>query len=328
MFEKKNVLVAGGTGLVGQQIVPLLINYGANVFVASMDDESLVPKGSKDFFNKDLMDINNCVKATKNMDIVINLLGVTGSPKMNTERPASFMMSNLYLAINMLMGAQKSKVKNYLYTSTYGVYAPSKLMIEDDVWNTFPSEHDKYAGWAKRMGELQIDAFRKEYDFESLHVVRPANIYGPFGNFDPENSMVVSSLIRRFVNEEDPLIVWGDGTAVRDFVYSKDVALNILDVLKKNIQIPINIGSGTGTSIKELVNTIQKCDGINKEMKIKFDLSKPSGDPIRILDMSRAYKYGIKCKTNLIDGLNETVSWYRTYRFVDKKRYNFFKSNS
>lgn len=327
MFEKKNVLVAGGTGLVGQQIVPLLINNDANVFVASMDDESLVPKGSKDFFNKDLMDINNCVKATKNMDIVINLLGVTGSPKMNTERPASFMMSNLYLAINMLMAAQKSKVKNYLYTSTYGVYAPSKLMIEDDVWNTFPSEHDKYAGWAKRMGELQIDAFRKEYDFETLHIVRPANIYGPFGNFDPENSMVVSSLIRRFVNEENPLIVWGDGTAVRDFVYSKDVAINILNVMKKKIQTPINIGSGTGTSIKDLVNTIKKCNGINKETKIKFDLSKPSGDPIRILDMSKANKYGIKCETNLIDGLNETIHWYKTYNFSNKKRYNFFKNN-
>lgn len=327
MFEKKNVLVAGGTGLVGQQIVPLLINNGANVFVASMDDENLVPKGSKDFFNKDLMKIDNCIKATKNMDIVINLLGVTGSPKMNTERPASFMMSNLYLAINMLMGAQKSKVRKYLYTSTYGVYAPSELMVEDDVWKTFPSEHDKYAGWAKRMGELQIDAFRKEFDFDSLHIVRPANIYGPFGNFDPENSMVVASLIRRFVNEEDPLIVWGDGTAVRDFVYSKDVASNILDVMKKKIQTPINIGSGTGTSIKELVNTIQKCAGVNKEMKIKFDLSKPSGDSIRILDMSKANKYGIKCKTSLIDGLNETIQWYKTYDFANKKRYNFFKSN-
>ena len=242
-FKNKKVLVAGGTGLVGQQLIPMLIKLNAKVYVASMDDKDLVPKGVKKFYKLNLTYLENCIKASKNKDIIFNLLGVTGTPKTNIEKPASFMMSNLYCAINMLMAAKICNVKKFLYTSTYGVYSPAPIMKENMVWKTFPSENDKYAGWAKRIGELQVEAFKKEYNFESLHIVRPANIYGPFANFDPTNSMVVSSLIKRFADNENPLVVWGDGSAVRDFVYSKDVAKAMIEVVKKNIQEPINIGS-------------------------------------------------------------------------------------
>ena len=326
-FKNKKVLVAGGTGLVGQQLIPLLLKEGAIVSIASMDSKVLVPKGVKKFYQLNLMHLNNCIKATENKDIVFNLLGVTGTPKTNLERPASFMMSNLYCAVNMLMASQISKVKRYLYTSTYGVYSPAPIMKEDMVWKTFPSEHDKYAGWAKRIGELQVEAFQKEYNFESLHVVRPANIYGPYGNFDPTNSMVVSSLIKRVVDNEDPLIVWGDGTAVRDFVYSKDVAKSMIQVMKKNIQIPINIGSGKGVSIKKLVRTILNSKYLIKKPRVIFDKSKPSGDHKRVLDIKRANKYGIKCQTKLSIGISETINWYLKNRKTFNKRFNHFKSN-
>jgi nucleoside-diphosphate-sugar epimerase len=103
------------------------------------------------------------------------------------------MMSNLYCAINLLYAAQKNNVKRYLYTSTYGVYSHSSVMKEDSVWKTFPSENDKYAGWAKRMGELQVEAYKKEFKFKSLHIVRPANIYGPNMNFNTKSSLEDSS---------------------------------------------------------------------------------------------------------------------------------------
>ena len=310
VFKNKKVLVAGGTGLVGQQLIPLLLKKGAIVYVASMDNKSLLPKGVKKFHKSNLMHLENCIKVTKKMEIVFNLLGVTGTPKTNIERPASFMMSNLYCAINMLMAAQISKVKRYLYTSTYGVYSPSPIMKEEMVWKTFPSEHDKYAGWAKRIGELQVEAFQKEYNFKSIHVVRPANIYGPFANFDPTNSMVVSSLIKRIVDKEDPLIVWGDGSAVRDFVFSRDVAKSMIKVIEKNIRVPINIGCGKGISIKKLVLTILKSKQIKTKPKIIFDKSKPSGDPKRILDVNLAKKNGIICDTKLSDGISETINCY------------------
>ena len=161
-----------------------------------------------------------------------------------------------------------------------------------------------------------------------MHIVRPANIYGPFANFDPTNSMVVSSLIKRFVDQEDPLIVWGDGSAIRDFVYSKDVAKSMIKVIEKNIQVPINIGSGSGTSIKKLVYTILNSKQIKYKPNILFDSSKPSGDTKRILDVKLAKSKGISCDTKLSDGISETIDWYIKNKKIFNKRYNHFKKIS
>ena len=327
IFSDKKILVAGGTGLVGQQLVPKLITLGGKVFVASLDDKSLVNNKVEDFYNFDLMNLDNCIKITKDKEIVFNLLGVTGSPKTNIEKPASFMMSNIYCAINLLVAAQISKVKKYLYTSTYGVYGRGPIMKEDDVWKTFPSENDKFAGWAKRIGELQIEAFKIEYNFESLHIVRPANIYGPYANFDPKNSMVIPSLIRRVIEGENPLIVWGNGTAVRDFIFSADVAEAMIQVMQKKIEKPINIGSGTGISIKTLVNTLLSSVLIKKKPKVIFDKTKPTGDKKRILDTSLAKGRGITNKVSLKEGLDKTINWYLNNRSLTHKRFNYFKKN-
>ena len=327
IFRGKKILIAGGTGLVGQQLVPKLINFGGKVFVASLDDKSLVNHKIENFYNLNLMNLDNCIKITKDKEIVFNLLGVTGSPKINIEKPASFMMSNIYCAINLLMAAQISKVKKYLYTSTYGVYAHSTIMKEDDVWKTFPSENDKFAGWAKRIGELQIEAFKIEYNFESLHIVRPANIYGPYANFDPKNSMVIPSLIRRIIKGENPLIVWGNGTAIRDFIFSADVAEAMIQVIQKKIEKPINIGSGRGISIKELVNTLLSSEIIKKKPKVIFDKTKPTGDKKRILDTSLAKSYGITNKVSLKEGLDKTINWYLNNQSLTHKRFNYFKKN-
>ena len=327
IFSNKKILVAGGTGLIGQQLVPKLINLGGKVFVASLDDKSLINNKIEDFYNLDLMNLDNCIKITKDKEIVFNLLGVTGSPKINIEKPASFMMSNIYCAINLLMAAQISKVKKYLYTSTYGVYGHDSVMKENDVWKTFPSENNKFAGWAKRIGELQIEAFKIEYDFESLHIIRPANVYGPYDNFDPENSRVISSLIRRIVEGENPLIVWGNGTAVRDFIYSTDVADATIQVMQKKIEKPINIGSGTGVSIKKLVNTLLSCEIIKKKPKVIFDKTKPEGDKKIILDTNLAKSYGIINKVSLKEGLNKTINWFLNNPSLTQKRFNYFKKN-
>ena len=327
IFKNKKILVAGGTGLIGQQLVPKLINLGGKVFVASLDDKSLVNDKIENFYSLDLMNVDNCIKVTKDMEIVFNLLGVTGTPKIGIEKPASFMMSNIYCAINLLMAAQISKVKKYLYTSTYGVYGQSQIMKEDDVWKTFPSDNVKFAGWAKRIGELQVEAFKIEYNFESLHIIRPANVYGPYDNFDPENSRVISSLIRRIITGEDPLVVWGDGTAVRDFIFSTDVADAIIQVMQKKIEKPINIGSGTGVSIKKLVNTLLSSGMIKKKPKVVFDKTKPTGDKIILLDTSLAKSYGITNKISLKEGLDKTIDWYLNNQSLTQKRFNYFKKS-
>jgi len=172
---------------------------------------------------------------------------------------------------------------------------------------------------------LQVEAYKKEYNFKGLHIARPGNIFGPFGNFNPKNSMVVSSIIKRVIDGENPLVVWGDGSAVRDFIYSKDVAEGMLRIVKKNIQIPINLGSGKGYTIKKLVKSICNSKHIKVKPKIIFDKSKPTGDKIRILNVRRSKKFGIYKVTDFQKAIDETIDWYKNNKSKTKLRYNYFK---
>ena len=171
-----------------------------------------------------------------------------------------------------------------------------------------------------------MDAYRVEDNFKNYSIIRPANIYGPYDNFDRKNSMVVPSLIRRALETEDVLEVWGDGSAIRDFVFCEDVARGMLHAVNNKISLPMNIGSGTGISIKELVEVIVKNLPEDKKVKIKWDTSKPSGDKIRVMSMERAKKSGFECKTNLEEGVKKTIHWYlNNKQNLDELKYNSFK---
>lgn len=325
-FNKKNILVAGGTGLVGQELTKLLINLGANVSVSSLDSEKLVNSKVKNFFKLDMTILKNCEEACQGQDIVFCLLGSTGSPATNQAKPAVFMNANLLTAINMLEGARLAGVKEYLYTSTYGVYSHAGEMVENGMWNNAPSDHDKFAGWAKRIGELQVEAYQKQYDWKKIYIVRPANIYGPYANFDGTNSMVIPATIKKFFNNNGKVEIWGDGSAVRDFIFSRDVAQMMIDVVDKEVTDPLNIGSGNGTSIKELVETISKSEFLKTKPEIFYDTSKPSGDKRRVLNTQLADSKGIKAKISLEDGIRETIEWYINKSNVEYKKYNAFEN--
>lgn len=324
-YKRKNILVAGGTGMVGMQLLNFLSNLDCNISSVSLDNFSPNQKNVK-HKRIDLRIPRNCEELLKDMDLVINVTGVAGSPKMALEKPASFMSPNILLPINILNAAAKNNVKEYLFTSSYGVYKPSKIMKEDDVWKTSPSNNDLYAGWAKRISELYLNAAKIQYkNFKKIYTIRPSNIYGPYANFDFKNSMVIQSLINRiFLQNENPLKVWGNGRAIRDFIFSKDVAISILQVINSGYdEKPINIGSGNGYSIKELVKTILKIS--NKKIPVIWDTKMPSGDKIRILDTKRSKKLGIKNFYSLEDGLRETIEWFKSNKNVYKKRYNSFR---
>ena len=215
-FKDKNILVTGGTGLIGMPLVSKLLDYGANLTVVSLDKNPDFDDSVK-FINLDLRNFSNCLKACEDKEIVFNLIGVKGSPKMTLENPASFFIPTITFSINMMEAARLSGVQRYLFTSSIGVYQPADVFNEDDVWSTFPSENDRFAGWAKRMGELQAQAYEIQYKWDKISIVRPANVYGPYDNFDPENAMVIPSLINRATSGERPLTVWGDGSPIRDF---------------------------------------------------------------------------------------------------------------
>ena len=325
-FSGKNVLVTGGTGLIGTPLVDLLLKAGANLTVASLDPVKDLPK-SVSFQQVDLREFDNCISICRDKEIVFQLAGVKGSPAMTIQRPASFFVPTLQFSINMMEAARQQKVERYLFTSSIGVYSPSEIFKEDDVWSTFPSNNDRFAGWAKRMGELQAEAYAIEHNWQNISIVRPANVYGPYDNFDPENAMVIPSLIRRVVDFESPLSVWGDGSAIRDFIFAKDVARGMLHAVENGINVPMNLGSGNGVSIKEIAETVVKCFG-DSNLKIVWDKSKPNGDKRRLMDTTRAESYGFTCETSLEDGIFETMNWYRSNQKRATERYNAFTDSA
>jgi GDP-L-fucose synthase len=325
-FNGKNVLVTGGTGLIGRPLIKLLVEAGANLTVASLDPADDLPETVL-FKRTDLREFSACIAVCENQEIVFQLAGVKGSPAMTSQRPASFFVPTLQFSINMMEAARQRGVERFLFTSSVGVYAPSELFKEDDVWSTFPSENDRFAGWAKRMGELQAQAYAIEYGWKNISIVRPANVYGPFDNFDPDNAMVIPSLIRRVVDGENPLRVWGDGSAIRDFIFSQDVARGMMFAVENGINFPVNLGSGTGISIKTIVEAIVKIQN-NPDLEIVWDASKPNGDACRIMDTTRATSFGFKFEKSLEDGIRETMQWYSDNRSVAGNRYNAFTDSA
>lgn len=321
MFKDKKILVTGGTGLIGRPLVELLIEQGAKVRIASLDDPSRAhPKA--EFQRVNLMNFNNCLEVCGDMDYVFNLVGIKGSPAMTSKKPASFFVPTIIFSINMMEAARQCDVKGYLFTSSIGVYAPAEIFYEDDVWKTFPSPNDKFAGWAKRMGELQAEAYQIEYNWNNVNIVRPANVYGSYDNFDPNNAMVIPSLIKRALDGENPLTVWGDGSPVRDFIHAKDVARGMMLVMEKNPGKPVNLGSGVGVTIREIVDVIVK--NMDTKPEVIWDITKPAGDKKRLMDISRAKSLEFSPTVSIEEGIYETMEWYKKNKEKVNNRYNVF----
>jgi len=322
MYSGKKVLVTGGTGMIGRPLVELLLQRGARVRIASLDDAGRAHPEAE-YLQANLMHFDNCARACAGMDFVFHLAGVKGSPAMTAKQPASFFVPTLSFNTNVMEAARQAGVKRLLYTSTIGVYGPAEAFFEDDVWKKFPSENDRFAGWAKRMGELQIEAYGIEFGWKELSIVRPANVYGPYDNFDLVTGMVIPSLIRRAVDGENPLRVWGDGTPQRDFIHARDVAHGMLLALERAANgTAINLGSGVGVSIRELVDII--LSHMKTKPEVVYDTSKPAGDKKRIMDISRARAIGFAPTISLSEGVGQVMEWYAKHRDLVRHRYNVF----
>ena len=320
MFKNRNILVTGGGGMIGRSLVKLLLDKEANITIADLTVPSDLPENVK-FLKVDLRYFDQCIQICENRDYIFNLVGIKGSPKMCAEQPVDFMVPMLQFNTNMMEAAHRANVKWYLYTSSVGVYAPAEVFFEDSVWSTMPSPNDRFAGWAKRIGELQAEAYGIQYGKKNISIVRPANVYGAYDNFNPANAMVVPSLIRK-AQENDILEVWGDGSTIRDFIHADDVALGMIYAVEKQITEPINLGSGKGYTIKEIVEMIVKYSG--KELEVKWLIDKPAGDKIRLFDVTKAKSYGINISVSLEEGIKRTTEWYLNNKELLDKRYNAF----
>ena len=317
-FNGKNCLVTGGTGLIGREVVTILCDAVAKVKVVSLDD--IIIDERAEHVKADLTDLNICKDVTAETDYVFHIAGIKGSIEVTKSKPASFFVPLVMFNTNILEAARLAGVKKLVYTSSIGAYSTAEVFVETENRDGLPM--DMYPGWAKRMAELQIKAYQKQYGLE-WSTVRPCNVYGPGDNFDPNNAMVIPSLIMRIYKGEDPLLVWGDGSAIRDFAFSRDVAEGIILALHHGTRGDfVNLGSGKGVTIKELVKTLNDFLDFNYE----FDTTKSSGFPKRVMDISRARDWiDYNPTTSLLDGLKETWDWFQDNKDEYLKRKNYFK---
>jgi GDP-L-fucose synthase len=258
------------------------------------------------------------------MDCVFHLAGIKASLDATIKMPASHFVPALMFNTNVLEACRLNNVQGVVYTSSIGAYASAEIFKENEGKDDPPM--DFYAGWAKRMAEFQIQTYKIQYGLKNFSVVRPCNVYGPGDNFDPDNAMVIPTLMYRIYKGEDPVVVWGDGSAIRDFAYSRDVAEGIILAMYHGTgDHPfVNLGSGKGYSIRQLVETLN----LFLDFNFLFDPSKPAGFPKRVMDISLSRELiDFDPTTSLLDGLQETWHWFLKNQDEYLLRKNYFNKN-
>lgn len=316
-FKGKNCLVTGGTGLIGRQVVRLLHDAGAHVLSVSLDDLELDSRAV--YVRGDLTDFQLCTLVMRNADCVFHVAGIKGSVLMTRIKPASFFVPLLRMNTCVLEACRVTGIDDVVYVSSVGAYAQNQTLFEENGMIGKPM--DSFPGWAKRMGELQCEAYRIQYGLE-YSIVRPTSVYGPGDSFDAETAMVIPALMARIYAGENPLVVWGDGSVVRDFLYSEDAARGIIAaMIYKTGSGFCNLGGSEDISIGELAYQLTKITGVPHE----FDKTKPTGYPRRVMDITWAKeKLNWEPKVGLREGLERTWKWFTENVDEHQKKKDWF----
>ncbi len=305
-LKNKKILVTGGGGFLGNHLVEKLLRD------RGVPKENIFTPSAEEF---DLRVRKNCEEVVCGQDIVIHLAAVVGGIGANREHPGKFFYENLMMGIQLMEAARLAGVKKFVALGTVCAY-PKLTPVpfrEDDLWNGYPEETNAPYGLAKKMLLVQAQAYRQEYGFNAIYLL-PVNLYGPGDNFNPQSSHVIPALIRKVAaaKKENRKFIeaWGTGKATREFLYVEDAAEGIVLATEKYEKPdPVNLGSGTEISIKELTELI--CRLMDFKGEIHWDSSKPDGQPRRMLDVSRAEReFGFRAKMGFEDGLKKTIDWY------------------
>ncbi|NDC64909.1 MAG: NAD-dependent epimerase/dehydratase family protein, partial [Planctomycetia bacterium] len=301
----------GAAGLYGRALVPKLLALGAKVRTTSRTQPAPA-LGPTEHLLGDLTDRRFAEAAVDGIDTLFHLAGQRGSIGLQTTKAATMLGENALICLNTLAAAQRRGVKAVVYVSTVTVYPPMAVYREDLAWSANPHPGDQYAAWAKRIAEKYIEALAIEHGFADVAVVRPVNTFGPFDDFDPKTALVVPALIGRAERRENPFVVWGDGSAVRDFLYVEDAVRGLLLAYERGLgKGPINLGSGTGHSIRTLAEAVLAATG--HPGTLTWDASKPAGEPSKVADISRAREIlGFEPEISLTEAIARTVTWYRS----------------
>ncbi|WP_299026264.1 GDP-L-fucose synthase [uncultured Thermanaerothrix sp.] len=308
-FWKKRFCVTGGGGFLGSFVVEKLRQRGATeIFVPRKRDYDLVDPQA---IRRMLEDAHP--------DIIIHLAAHVGGIGANRMHPAEFFYDNLMMGVQLMHQAWQHGVEKFVAIGTvcaYPKYTPVPFK-EDDLWNGYPEETNAPYGLAKKMLLVQAQAYRQQYGFNAIYLL-PVNLYGPRDNFDLETSHVIPALIRKCIEAQEQglpeVVVWGDGSPTREFLYVEDAAEGIVLATEKyNGSEPVNLGSGMEIRIRDLAEMIRRLTGF--EGRLVWDTTRPNGQPRRALDTTRAERYfGFKAQTPFEEGLRRTIAWYRENR--------------
>ena len=302
MLEDKNILITGGTGMIGSHLVELL-SKTSKVRITSHKRDipyEINPK-KVEILHGDLTDKEFSDKAVKGIDYVFHLAAYTGGLGRTTVYPASTLTPNLIMDGNVIDSA---KNENVVYPDL------EKDFSEDDAWIDNPPQMHASYSWSKRMGELQAISHSKEYGM-NVAIVRPANSYGPREIIDPNHSHVIGALILKALSKKKPFVIWGDGSPIREYIFANDAARGMILALEKYCEAdPINLSSGETVTIKDLAEKILRICDYNPE--IVFDESKPMGQSRRVLKNDKAANaLGFNALTSLDEGLKSTINWVK-----------------
>ena len=306
-LKNKKILLTGGVGFLGRFVFKKLLEGGVK------EDDIFIPR----IKNYDLRKKEDCLEITKGKDIVIHLAAKVGGINFNKENPATTFYDNASMALNIIDASYKNNVKKFVGIGSvceYPKFTPVPFQ-EAHLWDGYPEETNAPYGLAKKMMLVQSQAYRQQYGFNAIHLLL-INMYGPGDNFNLDTSHVIAALIKKVADAKkegkDYIEVWGTGKATREFLYVEDAAEAIILATEKyDKPDPVNIGSGTEISIKDLVETI--CRLMDFRGEIRWDSSKPDGQPRRRLNVSRAEKeFGFRAQTNFEIGLQKTIEWYRS----------------
>ena len=300
-WDGKRVLITGAHGFIGKNLVSFMQELGCELFTPTRQELDLIcQKNTSDYFKQ------------HNLDVVIHLAGLVGGIAANNSRLGDFFYQNAIVGVNTLHYAYLHGVQKFVGLAAGCGYPDVEIPFkESDFWNGLPDSNSYGYSMAKKNLVIQSWAYRDQYGFDSTMLI-PANLYGPHDNFDLETSHVVPALVRKFVEAEEEVVVWGSGEASREFIYVDDVCKAIVDCCEiEDLKGPYNLGTGIETTIKELIKAISIATSFGG--KVIWDSSRPDGQKRRYYDMSKFKNdIGDVPSTPLLEGVQKTVDWYKS----------------